>query len=63
MKSLIKVVNPDAANKLVALGFSYIEEQINNQKIYAFAENDEIKAILNSKFSVSDFFVDNKIRF
>lgn len=63
MKNLIKVVNPDAANQLVVLGFSYIEEQINNQKIYAFAENDEIQAILNGKFSVSDFFVDNKIRF
>lgn len=63
MKNLIKVVNPDVANELVALGFSYIEEQINNQKIYAFTENNEIKAILNRKFSVTDFFVDNKIRF
>lgn len=63
MKNLIKVVNPDVATKLSALGFSYIKEQIGKQDVFVFAMNDDLCKILNSKFSKSDFICENKLRF
>ena len=49
-KNLIKVVDLDVANKLVALGFSYIKEQINNQDVFVFTSDVNILKHLQNNF-------------
>jgi len=62
-QKLIKVINPNKANDLVALGFSYIKEKINNQDVYVFTESSEILKHLQSNFDKCDFMVENTLRF
>ena len=63
MKTFIKVVNPDVADYLASLGFSYIKEQINKQQVFNFQKNEQLLIMLNQKFSNKDFFIDSKLRF
>ena len=62
-QKLIKVVNPDVAKKIAATGFSYITEQIGNQKMFVFAQSDGLMKLLCSGFKKNDFVFDNKLRF
>lgn len=62
-QNLIKVINPDKANYLVELGFSYIKEKINNQDVYVFTNNNEVLKHLQSNFDKCDFLVENTLRF
>ena len=45
--NFIKVVNPDVANNLVALGFQYIKEQ----NVFVFPYSDEIMVVLQRQYS------------
>ena len=60
---LIKVLNPDKAEKLKQLGFNYILDSINGQSIYAFCITEELLHHLQANFDANDFFLDNTLRF
>lgn len=60
---LIKVLNPEIAEKLITLGFSYIKEPIGETTVYGFLFTHDLEKILTSQFSSKDYFVENKIRF
>lgn len=62
-QNLIKIVNPEVADKLAASGFSYITEQIGNQKMFVFTQNEQLMKLLYSDFKKNDFFFENKLRF
>ena len=57
--NFIKVVNPDVASNLVALGFQYIKEQ----NIFVFPYSDEIMVVLQRQYSSPQFVTENKLRF
>lgn len=57
--NFIKVVNPDVANNLVALGFQYIKEQ----NVFVFPYSDEIMVVLQRQYSSPQFVTENKLRF
>lgn len=57
--NFIKVVNPDVANDLVALGFQYIKEQ----NVFVFPYSDEIMVVLQRQYSSPQFVTENKLRF
>ena len=57
--NFIKVVNPDVANNLVALGFQYIKEQ----NVFVFPYSDEIMVVLQRQYSTPQFVTENKLRF
>lgn len=57
--NFIKVVNPDVANNLVALGFQYIKEQ----NVFVFPYSDEIMVVLQRQYSRPQFVTENKLRF
>ncbi|MBO5873877.1 MAG: hypothetical protein J6Q35_02455 [Rikenellaceae bacterium] len=59
MKNLIKVVSPELANHLVALGFQYIQEGEN----FAFIQTDELMSVLQQTYSNGSFICENKLRF
>lgn len=59
MKNLIKVVSPELANQLVALGFQYIKEGEN----FAFIQTDELMSVLQQAYSNGCFICENKLRF
>ena len=62
-KNLIKISSSSVAEKLKALGFSYIKEQINKTDIYVFTTSAELLNVLNKNYNKSDFFFDNKLHF
>ena len=57
--NFIKVVNPDVANNLVALGFQYIKEQ----NVFVFPYSNEIMVVLQRQYSTPQFVTENKLRF
>ena len=57
--NFIKVVNPDVASNLVALGFQYIKEQ----NVFVFPYSDEIMVVLQRQYSTPQFVTENKLRF
>ena len=57
--NFIKVVNPDVASNLVALGFQYIKEQ----NVFVFPYSDEIMVVLQRQYSSPQFVTENKLRF
>lgn len=57
--NFIKVVNPDVANNLVALGFQYIKEQ----NVFVFPYSDEMMVVLQRQYSSPQFVMENKLRF
>lgn len=57
--NFIKVVNPDVANNLVALGFQYIKEQ----NVFVFPYSDEIMVVLQRQYLSPQFVTENKLRF
>lgn len=57
--NFIKVVNPDVANNLVALGFQYIKEQ----NVFVFPYSNEIMVVLQRQYSSPQFVTENKLRF
>lgn len=63
MNNCIKVVNPEAAKKLVASGFSYIKEQIGERVVFTFAWSRGLGDILTKDFTCNDYFSENKLRF
>lgn len=63
MSVLLKVWNSDVANYLIAEGFTYMLEQINNKQVYVFAVPDEVLAKIQGLFDAKDFFIENTLRF
>lgn len=59
MKNLIKVVSPELANHLVAMGFQYIKEG----SVFAFIQTDELMSVLQQTYSNGSFICENKLRF
>ena len=57
--NFIKVVNPDVASNLVALGFQYIKEQ----NVFVFPYSNEIMVVLQRQYSSPQFVTENKLRF
>jgi len=62
-QNLIKVLNPELANELVNLGFSYIKEQINSKDVFCFTFNKEILNYLQNNFNKRDFIFENTLKF
>lgn len=61
--NLIKVLNRDKSQELIDLGFKYIEETVNHEKICSFFISEELLTYLNENFDKRDFFLSNKINF
>lgn len=60
MKNIfIKVVSPEVAEQLALQGFQYIKEQ----NTFAFAYSDELIAVLQQRYSHSQFACESKLRF
>ena len=62
-KNLIKVLNQDKAQELINLGFKYITETMNGEKIHSFFMSEELQNYVNSYFSMKDFLLSNKLTF
>ena len=62
-KNLIKVLNQDKAQELINLGFKYITETMNGEKIHSFFMSEELKNYINRNFSKQDFLLSNKLTF
>ncbi|MBQ2396878.1 MAG: hypothetical protein II304_07600 [Bacteroidales bacterium] len=63
MKNFIKVVNPDVANNLVTLGFTYMTENLQGKTVYVFADSVDLRKYLQKNYSCKDFFINNKLCF
>ena len=61
--NFIKVINPEVRDKLAALGFSYVTENIGEGMIYSFADSPELREQLAKNYSKKDYFVSNKLCF
>ena len=59
MNNFIKVVNPELANQMAALGFQYIKEQ----NVFTFHYSEELMRILQKQYSNSQFVIESKLRF
>lgn len=57
--SLIKVIDREVSDYLIASGFSYIKEG----DVFVFCSTPEIIAVLKKQFSNEKFIVENKLRF
>lgn len=55
----IKVVDPVIAEQLAELGFQYIKEQ----HAFVFMCSDELIAVLQKQYSLSQFVCESKLRF
>ena len=62
-KNLIKVLNQDKAQELINLGFKYITETMNGEKIHSFFMSEELQNYVNSYFAMKDFLLSNKLTF
>ena len=62
-KNFIKVFNQDKAQELVNLGFKYITETMNGQKVHCFFLSEELMEHINKNFSKKDFLLSNKLTF
>lgn len=62
-QNFIKVLDQDKANELINLGFKYIVETMNRQKIHSFFMSEELKDYIDSHFSKKDFLLSNKLTF
>lgn len=61
---LLKTSDYEFAQKLCALGFHYIKENINREVYYCFpAEEIEHSPELLSQFSAESFFIGNTLSF
>lgn len=61
--NFVKILNPDKAKKLVALGFKYTKEKIEDKTCYVFVQTDGLMKQLNASFSKNDFFIDKTMNF
>lgn len=62
-KNLIKVLDHEKANSLIAMGFKYTIETMNNNTVYSFFVSEELLSFVNKNFDVKDFFLSNKMTF
>ena len=63
VQNLIKVLNQEKAQELINLGFKYIMETMNGQKVHSFFMSEELRKYINSNFSKQDFLLSNKLTF
>ena len=58
----INFLSKEQADKLSALGFKYVEREINSEQIvYSFIDTPEIREIVSSQFAKNDFFIRNTV--
>lgn len=55
----IKIVDPELADNLVALGFQYIKEG----NTFAFFYSEELISVIQQKFQKTQFVCERKLRF
>ena len=56
----INFLSKEQADKLSALGFKYVEREINSEQIvYTFIDAPEIRKIVSSQFAKNDFYISN----
>ena len=56
----INFLSKEQADKLSALGFKYVEREINSEQIvYTFIDTPEIRKIVSSQFANNDFYISN----
>ena len=56
----INFLSKEQADKLSALGFKYVEREINSEQIvYTFIDIPEIRKIVSSQFAKNDFYISN----
>lgn len=56
----INFLSKEQADKLSALGFKYVEREINSEQIvYTFIDTPEIRKIVSSQFAKNDFYISN----
>lgn len=63
MNNLIKIFDHDKANQLAELGFEYIYDSINNERVYAFFVSKELMEHLHNNFDAKDFLINNVLHF
>lgn len=62
--NLIKVLNPEKAEELSALGFKYTTEKCGDGKtLYAFFNDEKLMMYINRNFSKKDFIMSNRLNF
>lgn len=56
----INFLSKEQADKLSALGFKYVEREINSEQIvYTFIDTPEIRKIVSNQFAKNDFYISN----
>lgn len=56
----INVLSKEQADKLSALGFKYVEREINSEQIvYTFIDTPEIRKIVSNQSAKNDFYISN----
>ena len=56
----INVLSKEQADKLSALGFKYVEREINSEHIvYTFIYTPEIRKIVSNQCAKNDFYISN----
>lgn len=61
--SLIKILNPNVAKNLSALGFSFVKEQVNGKEVFCFPLSAELVGYMQKQYSSNDYFIDSKLHF
>lgn len=60
---LVKVLNSKAAEKIVALGYSYMNEYHEDKEVWVFVLDEKIEEYLHQNYSLSDYAIDNRLHF
>lgn len=60
---IIKFVDKEKANWLSAQGFICTEEAIDGKIVYSFFESPDLMKAIYGKFSSTDFFISDTIKF
>lgn len=64
MGATINILNKDKAEELRKLGFHYVEQRVNDNKlVYVFINSPKLSEVLNTKFSGKDFYIGKTLNF
>lgn len=62
-KKLIKVFSQEKASTLASLGFKYITETMNGQKVHSFFVSEDLMKYIIENFNKNDYLLTNKMTF
>ena len=65
MKNLICVTNKEMADKLAEMGYRYMIQQLSEDNIYTFVENERLFELLKDRqqFNKKFWYIDKRLRF